>query len=60
MRMVNFNKVIKVLNIKSAVSLQWTPVGSAIETTHYNFVKFNHPHVIFYKRVILNMLFKNI
>ena len=34
MRMANFNKVIKVLNIKSAVSLQWTPMGSAIETTH--------------------------
>ena len=33
--MVNFNKVIKVLNIKSAaVSLQWTPMGSAIERTH--------------------------
>ena len=26
-RMANFNKVIKVLNIKSAVSLQWTPMG---------------------------------
>ena len=32
--MANFNKVINVLNIKSAVSLQWTPMGSAIETTH--------------------------
>ena len=32
--MANFNKVIKVLNIKSAVSLQWTPMGSEIETTH--------------------------
>ena len=33
-RMANFNKVIKVLNIKSVVSLQWTSMGSAIETTH--------------------------
>ena len=32
--MANFNKVIKVLNIKSAVSLQWTPMGSAIEISH--------------------------
>ena len=31
--MANFNKVM-VLNIKSAVSLQLTSMGSAIETTH--------------------------
>ena len=33
-RMANFNKVINVLNIKSALSLQWTPMGAAIETSH--------------------------
>ena len=33
-RMANFNKVIKVLNIKSAVNLLWTSARGAIETTH--------------------------
>ena len=32
--MANFNKIIKVLNIKSAVSLQCTSARDAIETTH--------------------------
>ena len=33
-QMANFNKIIKVLNIESAVSSQWTPMGSAIEKMH--------------------------
>ena len=34
LRMANFNKVIKVLNINSAVSLQCTSARDGIETTH--------------------------
>ena len=34
MRMSNYNKVIKVLNIKSAVNLLWTSARGAIETPH--------------------------
>ena len=33
-RMANFNKVIKVLNIKSAVNLLWISARDAIETTN--------------------------
>ena len=80
--MANFNKVIKVLNIKSAVNLLWTSARpnrdnafdseillsalswlrfllesiAILYLKFYIFVKINHPHVIFYKQVILKNL----
>ena len=45
--MANFNKVIKVLNIKSAVNLLWTSARGAIETTRW---------IAKYTRILLNAL----
>ena len=50
----------------SALSRLRFPIESIADTADfifknlYNFVKINHPQVIFYKQVILNKLFKNI
>ena len=37
----------------------YTIIDFIFKTFNYNFVKISYPHVIFYKQVVLNVLFKN-